>query len=279
MNRSSWLCLALLLGGCEQGTVQLEVADAPVDDADRIVVQFTGVVLYREDGETESFDFDAPKSIDLAAQVEGATAKLLDGAGVDEARYNSIRLKVSADGSGDDSFVDVDGTLTPLLLDDADASRLRVAHGFSVDRLEETRLVIDFDLRKSVHKPDGAGEPYELRPSLRVVDPGDAGAVTGSVAAARAGATGCRPAVYVYTGHGVTPDDAGSALPPYASTIVRPASAQYAYRVAWLAAGNYTVAFTCEAAADDPELDDDIAFEDPQDVTVSAEETETADFP
>jgi len=278
MKRLLCLCLPLVLAGCDQGTVQLDVADAPVDDADRIVVQFTGVVLYRDDGETETFDFDAPKSIDLAAQVEGATANLLDGAGVDEGRFTSIRLKVSADGSGDDSFVDVDGTLTPLRLEDADASRLRVSHGFSVDRLDETRLVVDFDLRKSVHAPDGAAEPYDLRPSLRVVDPEDAGAVTGAVSAARAGAAGCRPAVYVYTGHGATPDDVGSALPPYASAIVR-LDTDYAYRVAWLPAGNYTVAFTCEAAADDPELDDDIALEDPQNVTVRAEETETADFP
>jgi hypothetical protein len=279
MNRSLWLCLALLLAACDQGTVQLEVADAPADDADRVVVQFTGVVLVRSDGETERFGFDPPKSIDLAAQVEGATATLLDGAGVDEGDFSSIRLQVSADGSGDDSFVDVDGAITPLLLDAADASRLQVSRAFSVKRLDEVRLVVDFDLRKSVHKPDGAGEPYELRPSLRVVDPEDAGAVAGAVSAARAGAAGCRPAVYVYTGHGAPPDDAGSALPPYASAIVRPATAEFAYRVAWLPAGNYTVALTCEAAADDPELDDDIAFEDPQNVTVRAEETASADFP
>lgn len=279
MRRSIGLCLPLLLlAACEQGTVQLEVADAPVDDADRVVVQFTGVVLHRSDGETETFDFASPKSIDLAAQVEGATALLLDGTGMDEGSFSSIQLKVSADGSGTDSFVDVDGTLTPLLLDDADVSRLRVARSFSVERLEETRLVIDFDLRKSVHKPDAAGEPYDLRPSLRAVDPEDTGAVSGTVSAALAGAAGCRPAVYAYTGFGVTPDDAGSALPPYASTIVRLSSSAFAYRIAFLPAGNYTVAFTCEAASDDPELDDDITFENAQDATVRAEETETADF-
>ncbi|MGH8442301.1 MAG: DUF4382 domain-containing protein [Nevskiaceae bacterium] len=268
-----------LLAGCDQGTVQLDVGDAPVDDADRVVVQFTGVTLERTDGDDESFTFNPPRPIDLAAQVEGATVALLDGTSVQEGDFEAVRLRVSADGSGTDSFVEVGGIARPLLLAEIDRPRLRVARPFTVVRQEETQLIVDFDLRKSVHTPDSGTSPYELRPSLRVVDPEDVGAIAGTVSAALAGASGCRPAVYVYTGHSATANDEGSALPPFASARVRVAGADFFYRVPFLPAGNYTAAFTCNAAADDPQLDDTISFTGAKNVTVDEEATVTASFP
>jgi uncharacterized protein DUF4382 len=278
MRWTFWLLLAAL-AGCDKGTVQLDVGDAPVDDVDRVVVQFTAVVLERADGDDEVFDFSPPLSIDLAAQTEGATAVLLDSAGVKEGSYDAVRLEVSADGSGTDSFVETAGVARPLLLATVDEPSLRVARSFGVDFNEETHLVLDFDLRKSVHNPDSASAPYELRPALRLVDPGTAGAVTGTVSAALAGASGCRPAVYVFTGHNASANDEGSALPPFASTLVRPAGAAFSYRVAFLPAGNYTVAFTCDAAADNPEQDDATAFPNAKDVSVEEELTATVNFP
>jgi len=277
--RPGALLLLAALAGCDQGTVQLDVGDAPVDDADRVVVQFTAVVLERSDGDDEVFGFSPPRSIDLAALTEGVTAELLGSASVKEGGYDAVRLEISASGSGTDSFVETGGIPRPLLLAAADESRLRVTRAFNVERTEETRLVLDFDLRKSVHNPDSASAPYELRPALRLVDPEAAGAVAGSVSAALAGAAGCRPAVYVYTGHTASANDEGSALPPFASAIVRPAGAAFFYRVAFLPAGNYTVAFTCDAAADDPEQDDATTFPNSKNVSVEENRTASADFP
>jgi len=278
--RTAVLALLLtMLAGCEEGTVQLDVGDAPVDDADRVVVQFTGVVLERSDGQDVEFDFSPALSIDLAAQTEGATAELLGSKSVDEGAFDAVRLRISATGSGTDSFVETGGVSRPLLLDDADESRLRVTRSFDVEMSEETHLVLDFDLRKSVHNADSASAPYELRPSLRLVDPDQAGAISGTVSSALAGASGCRPAVYVYTGHNASANDEGSALPPLASAIVRPASTDFSYRVAFLPAGNYTAAFTCGAAADDPEVDDATTFPNSKNVTVEEGGTVGANFP
>jgi len=271
--------LLALLAACDQGTVQLEVGDAPVDDASRVVVQFTGVVLERGDGDDEAFNLSPPLSIDLLARTEGATAVLLGGQSVTEGDYVAVRVEVSADGSGTDSFVDTAGDVRPLLLAEADEFRLRVARGFSVERTHETRLVLDFDLRKSVHNPDSTSAPYELRPSLRLVDPDEAGALSGTVSAALATASGCRPAVYVFTGHNASANDEGSALPPYASAIVRPAGAEFFYRVPFLPPGNYTAAFTCAAAADNPEQDDATTFSNSKNVSVAESQTATANFP
>lgn len=271
--------LLALLAGCDQGSLNLEIGDAPVDDAERVVVRFTAVVLEHADGDDERFPLSPPLDIDLAAQAEGATATLLDAGGLTEARYRAVRLEVSAGGSGADSFVEESGGATrPLLLAEADRSRLRVARSFEVERLETTRLVLDFDLRKSVHVPDSATAPYELRPSLRLVDADTVGALSGTVSAGLAGAAGCRPAVYVYSGHGVTPDDEGSALPPLASAIVRGAGTDFFYRVPFLPPGNYTAAFTCDAADDNPEQDNTTVFDQARNVTVTRGATADADF-
>jgi hypothetical protein len=275
-----WLRLlpCLLLAACDQGTVLLEVGDAPVDDADRVVVQFTGVVLERSDGDHETTDFAAPLAIDLAAQVEGATTPLLDAVGATEGEYTGVRLKVSASGDGSDSFVETGGVAQGLVLDDADQPLLRVTRRFDVERLTQTRLVIDFDLRKSIHNPGSTGAPYRLRPSLRLVDPQTVGAISGTVAAALATASGCRPAVYVYTGHNASADDEGSALPPYASAIVRAAGSDFFYRVPFLPPGNYTAAFTCGAGGDDPAQDDTVSFAQSKNVTVSQGQDAAANF-
>ena len=277
--RLAALPLLATLAACDQGTVDLGVGDAPVDDADRVVVQFTRVVLERSDGDDESFGLSPPRSIDLLAQTEGLTAALLKDQSVQEGDYVAVRLEVNATGSGTDSFVETGGVTRPLLLAEADEARLRVARSFSVNALETVRLVVDFDLRKSIQDPDSAGAPYELRPVLRLVDADAAGAISGTVSTALATSSGCRPAVYVYSGHNVSADDEGSALPPLASAIARPDIDGFFYRVAFLPAGSYTAAFTCGAAADDPAQDDATTFPETQNVTVTESDTATADFP
>lgn len=271
--------IAVMLAGCDRGTVDLDVADAPVDGANAIVVQFTGVVLEHSNGDDEVIDFDPPRSIDLAAQTEGASAALLDGASVQDGRYEAVRLRISATGAGTDSYVDDSGGRRALVLDAADEGRLRVPATFEVDPGDRIGLTIDFDLRKSVLEPDSSSAPYGLRPALRVVRTDRAGAVAGTVSASLAGASGCTPAVYLYTGHGVTPNDEGSGSAPLASAIVRPSGAAFAYRIAFVPAGNYTAAFTCDAAADDPETDDTTTFPESAQVSVGEAGTATVDFP
>ena len=51
----------------------------------------------------------------------------------------------------------------------------------------------------------------------------------------------------------------------------------FVYEIGFVLAGDYTLAFTCEAANDDPETDDVINFTT-QNVTVTADGTVTVDF-
>jgi hypothetical protein len=80
-------------------------------------------------------------------------------------------------------------------------------------------------------------------------------------------------AVYVFDGHNVVPDDIDRIIPdPVDYVIVKfdSGSSQYQYRISLPRAGDYTLAFTCQAGADNPDIDNYITFTGIRNVTVSS---------
>lgn len=270
------LATLLALAGCD-GRLVLSVTDAPVDEASAVTVQFTGVDLEAADGSLTPFDFSPPRSINLLALEGGVRERLLDE-GIDSDDYRAIRLRISADGSGTDSFIDRSDGRHALLLDSVDSGRLRILRSFSVADRDEVAFTVDFDLRQSVHPPPAAGEPYRLVPTLRMVADDDAGAITGSVAPDEVPG-GCVPAVYAWTGNNVTPDDAGGTVPPVNSgRVLLDTGGEFRYRIGVLPAGAYTLALTCEADQDRPDADDDIAFGPARNLSVRAGQDAVSNF-
>lgn len=272
------------LAGCQNGTLVLSTADAPVDQASEVLVQFTEVDLTRSDGTTKTFTFSPARSVDFLSLAAGTATRLLDQVQVPSGDYQGLTLKIAAGQNAADSFLvlTTGGKLALFLADDSDPG-LTINRPFTVDRRKQLALTVDFDLRKSILKPAATGTPYRLKPTLRLVKDDNAGQIAGSVAATTVtGTSGCTPAVYVYTGSGVTPDDVGpTAAQPVASAPARlnTITGNYDYRIAFLDAGDYTAAFTCDAAADDPETDDAISFTAaPGKVTVSAGQTTLQNF-
>ena len=145
-----------------------------------------------------------------------------------------------------------------------------------------TSFTIDFDLRKSVH--ERAGGIYNLRPTLRLVDESEDGTLQGTVDAATISAqciAGDKAAVYVFEGAGATPDDVnidGADDDPVATASVDWEGGDNTYTVAFLEAGTYTVAFTCDAGVDDPSAEDTLTFVGTSDVTLTAGQTTTQNF-
>ena len=88
------------------------------------------------------------------------------------------------------------------------------------------------------------------------------------------------PAVYLFTGADVVPDDLGSATPPLASTAVNldNTTGAYKFRIAFVPTGTHTLAFTCAADDDNAETDDAITFATPLNATVTAGQTTTVEF-
>src|SRR5579859_1399123 len=140
---SSFLAIGLLtLMGCNGsssgggiGTLNLSIADTPVDGATSVIVTFTGVEIQPAGGEEDQrdsmdmgemddsdedtsgsnkpleFDFATPRHIDLMQQQGGNSASILSGVSLPAGRYAWIRLKVDASQS---SITLTDGSVHPL---------------------------------------------------------------------------------------------------------------------------------------------------------------------
>lgn len=281
-------------GGSSGGTGQLtlQVTDAPVDDATAVVVQFTGVELKPAGGNAVSIDYAAPRTIDLLALQGGDVASLLDGQTVPAGRYDWVRLKVvTSKDSLSPSYLArlVAGVPTnfPLYVPSGSETGLKLVRGFTVPVNGAASFTIDFDLRKSVVDPNGGfAGGYYLKPALRLVDNAQVGSISGTVALSTLCPTSASPlvpngpSVYVFAGNGVTPDDIdGAGVEPVTTASVKESDpGVYTYTAAFLSPGDYTVAFTCVGATDQPETSEVLPFLGARNVTVSANAKNQQDF-
>jgi hypothetical protein len=296
------------VAGSTTGTLNLGVTDAPVDDAEHVLVQFTGVAVKPAGGDAVDFSLSGDsqscrdlldgvdpqptpagantvRCVDLLAFQGSRSALLLQGEELDAGDYTWMRLDVDAErGELDSIIVLEDGREESLFIPSGSQSGLKLNSPFTVVGGEEHHFVIDFDLRKSLNNPQGFPD-YRLNPSLRLVDAGDAGAITGTVAASllTGDCTADDYAVYIYQGDNATVGELGSADPPDTSAPVTldQDSGQWTYLAGFLPPGDYTAAFTCQAGADSPEAPGDgIEFVASPDspATVIAGEESVVDF-
>jgi len=289
--------MALLLtacgggGGASTGSLSLSLTDAPVDSADEVVVEFYGVVLQPANGPRITFDFTdrctldpASCQIDLLKLTGGTSDLILDNETVPSGQYNWLRLMVNATQGVRDSYIVVNGQEFELRIPSGDERGLQLNRGFVVPADDTADFTVDFDLRKSVHDPVGSSD-YILRPTLRIVDNADVGTLSGSIDSSFFAGGNCSGAVYVFFAGTVgAPDDedgVGGGPDPITSAIV-PDDGAYNYKVAFLSEGSYHIAFTCDAMADDPAVDDDstvFSFLSETTVSVTAGADTNYDFP
>lgn len=295
------LVSALLFGltGCgggddsaDQGRIKVSITDAPIDDASSVVVQFSAVAFKRA-GEAAEIVRDLPPSVrqlDLLEYQEGRAALLLDNVTLPAGQYEWIRLIIDNAANVRDSYIVLpSGQECELRVPSGAESGLKLNRGFTLPAEGSAALTIDFDLRKSVHAPPGqrgstpdCTQAYLLRPTLRVVDDANVGAIAGVIDSALV-PEDCLPKVYVFSGSDITPDDleeglvAGDVDPLLVTGVtIENGSTAYRYRAAFLPPGPYTVAFTC--GDDDPAEDDELTFLAPQFVTVQTNLIAGADF-
>ena len=276
-------------GDSSTGTLDLAITDAPVDAAKAVVVEFTGVELQPAVGERIEYDFidefgdPDSREIDLLALTGGTSELLLDGVTLPAGDYNWIRLKVNAERGVIDSYIDLlDDSRHSLYVPSGSQSGLKLNRGFNVPVDDTASFTIDFDLRKSVHDPSNPADDYFLRPTLRLVDNNTDGALSGIVSGIE-NDPDCNDnmdyigAVYVFN-DGDAVDDVDGVDDPVTSAMV-PNDGNYAYTVAFLPEGDYTVAFTCDADIDDNANDEDpVDFVDEAMVTITAGKTTMQDF-
>lgn len=251
----------------QTGQLSLGVGDAPVDGATEVVVIFTGIELH-SNGDTRSIDFAEPREIDLLAYQNGATVNLIENLSVDAGEYQWLRLKVLAEPNrSDGSYILFEsGEQFPLFIPSGSETGLKINRPFRVAVGGITRLVADFDLRKSIIAPPGQAPNYLLKPVLRLMDELEIGDIEGAVDLAAlatlqfgAGATAadCDGGIYLFGGGAATPDDMdGDAADGADPLVFQPLvfdglEAVVPYRFAMVEAGTYTVAATCDFGVDD----------------------------
>ncbi len=274
-----------------QGQMSLAVGDAPVDGAEAVVVKFTGVELIPNSGSPVDITFASPKTIDLLNQSGTASAVLFNQP-IRAGDYGQIRLMVEADGNPSNSYITLsDGTVHGLLVPSGAETGLKLVSGFTVPSSGVVDYTIDFDLRKAVTCPSGQAPACILKPAERLVDNTTVGNIQGQVSATLvANNAGCTPGVYLYSGTVTAPEDMNSAAPatdtnqPLASKVpVATSQPPYYYQFTFLQPGSYTVAFTCEAAMDNPDqADTAVKFTltpVKTGITVVAKQTTTVDIP
>ena len=257
--------LALALTGCgggggsdgpATGRISLAVMDAPVDSATSVVVEFTGLELKPESGPSFTIDLDPARQVDLYDLQEGMSEYLVIDETVPAGRYNWVRLMLNAEEGLTDSYIEMDdGSSHPLHIPSGAQTGLKLVSGFLVPVNGDADFVIDFDLRKSVVKPEAVGQDYKLKPALRMVNTAEAGDIGGTVDAALLSGDGCMDshAVYVFEGANADVDDVDDIDPdPATSALVnlRESDGVFAYRAAYLVPGEYTVVLTCNAELD-----------------------------
>lgn len=274
-------------GSGGSGTMSLSVADAPVDGAEKVVVVFSGVELTADSGNPVTITFAAPKTIDLLSQ-SGTASAVLFSQPIPPGTYGQIRLLVNADGDPSNSYIVMsDGSMHGLMVPSGAQTGLKLVSGFTVPSSGVVDYTIDFDLRQAIVCQPGLSPQCFLKPVERLVNNAMVGNIQGQVSNTLV-PSGCTPGVYLYAGTVTAPEDmnsaaaAGDTNQPIASQVpVATSTPPYYYQFTFLTPGNYTVAFTCQAAQDNPAQADPAVTFNPvkSGIVVTAAQTTTVNLP
>jgi Domain of unknown function (DUF4382) len=279
-------------GGDSTGQMTLSITDAPVEDASSVVVQFSGVAFKRAGASAESVQnfTPSPRQLNLLEYQEGRAALLLDRVILPAGDYEWIRLIVDNQAGVRDSYLTLQtGEECELRVPSGAESGLKLNRGFTLPADGSAALTIDFDLRKSIHAPPGqqsatseCTQGYLLRPTLRVVDDANVGAIAGAVDSTLI-TPECLAKVYIFSGANVVVDDLEDVTVTndqdallVAGVGMDEGDTEYRYHAAFLPPGPYTVAFTC--SNDSATTDDALTFLPALNTTVTANLISTVDF-
>src|SRR5690554_6245870 len=148
------LIMGLFLMSCEeetdltpdpdekQGMFELEITDAPVDDP---AVKSVFVTISDVQIDDQSFPGFTATTLDLLTLQDGTTS-VLSSDSINVGTYNEIALVLDTTNCYVEDF---EGNRHDL---SAEIDKIEVAHEFSITEDSAVRLVVDFDLRKTIQR-------------------------------------------------------------------------------------------------------------------------------
>ena len=174
-----------LIASCDGGdndkgvssSFQLYLIDAPIDEADEVNLTVLAATV-RGDGWT---DLDiVPQRYNLLDLQNNAGVVLADQ-DLDVGDYSEVRLVIACEGVDAPDIV-IDGTSRPLKVPSGCTSGFKLKGNFTIAENQPTVLIMDFDVRKSVHQT-GDGK-YILNPVVRLIQGDAAGSISGVISPA-----------------------------------------------------------------------------------------------
>jgi hypothetical protein len=302
-----FLCifLAVALAGCgsgsdkpDTGTLSVGITDAPVDDITELWISFVGITAKPQNGEQISWTFnDVPRDINLLALQDGLSDSLLSNETVPAGPYNWIRIDINPEIGSSYAILETNGQSIDVEVD-VPSDRLRFVSGFTITQGQNYRLMIDWDIHRSMSIPVGQQiedvQVAHLRPAWRVTDLAAFATISGSIATGlveddrgeESDQKNCAEAtapegdkVYLYDlmDHetGVFDDIFVSETSEEGPIATAPVywnadTSRYEYQIHYVDARdpdvagdpqhNYTLAFTCQGKDDLPNSQDSITF-------------------
>lgn len=202
----------------QTGRLRVGLTDAPA--AFKAVNVTFAELSAHLDGSWVTVRGDQSTTVNLLEWNNGK-AILIGAADVPAGRYTQVRLKVQSA-----EVVTMDGQVHQVTIPSGDQTGLKLVSEFDVSEGSTYEVVLDFDVQKSIVTtgPPGSPKTYRLRPTIRVAPVALTGSISGTVAGAQH-----MPVAFAIAGSDTvtsTPVDAGSG----------------SFRLAFLSAGNYTVA-------------------------------------
>lgn len=279
------------------GTVSFGVTDAPVTDAEQVLVAFSQVQIKHEDSDPETLDVTDDGSalvIDLLTLQGAQQTTLIEDARVKAGQYEWIRFIIDPEQT---QILPSDPASDELLPLTVPSGRIQLIGGFTVPADGIVNYTIDFDLRHSLVKT-GAGN-YKLKPVLRMTDNSETGHIAGSIdndtydgcADINGDANNVAMTLFSNEYEAGEFDDADSDSEvmnilddaddpePMTAGIVSDTAGDHTFEIGYVTAGTYKLVLTC--GSDDPLADDDdsgnLAYEAYTTVTVVAGETAQVD--
>jgi hypothetical protein len=275
---------ALLLASCGGGTrhgVTIAITDAPIDLASSVNISFAKIELSGPNVVPTVLNISPAESVDLFQLQGGLTQLMVDTVQALPGHYDTLSLTILADeGSGQTNITLPDGVHI-LYLPPGVPATVKIPVDFDFASGGDLFLTVDFDLRKSIVQDPNNPTKYQLFPAMRVVEDQVAGSITGNVATTLV--TCLEPAVYVYSGD-VTPTDVDISDPNHGGPIstalvgLNSTSGLFNFTAGFLPAGEYTIAFTCNAQVDVANQANTLSFSRVQHVTVRPQDTSFVSF-
>ncbi|MBL1415769.1 MAG: DUF4382 domain-containing protein [Moritella sp.] len=280
--------LPLFLAACSDSdsnsysSVDFWVSDAPVEGLSAVVIAFDRLEFIHSDGERTFHDIAGYEQINLLEYPDTQSALIISDIALRTGEYKNLIIHIEPD--QDLNYViktDALGVQEDLK---QPSNKLKLG-SFTVTDEAVQAFTIEFDLRQSLvlRGNNNNNNGYNLKPhGVTIIDNDGAASLSGSVDEMLLEAGGCDVDtgnfVYLYQGKNLVisaladnfdpldsefDDGALSAsgfIAPYASTGLDVVN-DFAF--GFLPAGDYTLAFSCSAVADDPIQFDGLTIPDP----------------